>query len=324
MKKKILISVLCLLFIVVFNFALPRLMPGDPVLMLLGMDDSIVSQSQYEYYYHELGLDKSLPSQFINYLLDIVSGNLGYSYHYDDSVASLIGNHLPVTLYLSIPSILVASLLSLFIGSYMGYKKGSLPERGMTWINIVVHAIPSFLWALLFLYLFAFKLRWFPLGALNSRGITAGSPGFLYDRFYHLALPVLVLILLSFPSKYMMMVNRVGEERKMRYVIYARSQGLSSFQIVYSHILKNILPQFITMAGMSFGSIFTGSLIVENIFSLQGMGMHISEAITARDYPVLEGCLLISSLVVVLFTLLADLVCFFIDPKVRYKVYEEK
>lgn len=322
MKKKIVTSVICLAVILVFNFALPRLMPGDTVLMLVGMDEGVVSADEYAFYAEKTGANKPLLQQFGEYLLGVFRGDLGYSYHHKAEVSQLILRRLPATLQLALPAVILSSLIALALGCLMGMKKGRPVENAVTGMQIALDAVPSFLLALLLLALFAFRLGWLPMGALNSLRVPEG--GALRDRIWHLILPVGTLVLGSVPPKYLMLCSTVARQREEKYVLYARSRGMGEAKIAFTQILSNICQPFLTMVGMNMGFLLSGSLVIENIFSIKGMGSLMMQAVTARDYPVLQGCLFVSALMVVLFHLLTDLLCLLLDPKARCKRHEAK
>ena len=322
MKKKIVTSVICLAVILVFNFALPRLMPGDTVLMLVGMDEGVVSADEYAFYAEKTGANKPLLQQFGEYLLGVFRGDLGYSYHHKAEVSQLILRRLPATLQLALPAVILSSLIALALGCLMGMKKGRPVENAVTGMQIALDAVPSFLLALLLLALFAFRLGWLPMGALNSLRVPEG--GALRDRIWHLILPVGTLVLGSVPPKYLMLCSTVARQREEKYVLYARSRGMGEAKIAFTQILPNICQPFLTMVGMNMGFLLSGSLVIENIFSIKGMGSLMMQAVIARDYPVLQGCLFVSALMVVLFHLLTDLLCLLLDPKARCKRHEAK
>ena len=322
MKKKLLISFFCLLFILVFNFALPRLLPGDTVLMLVGMDEDVVSENEYAYYVEKTGADRPLAEQFASYLRGILQGDLGYSYHHNAPVGQLIAQRVPATLQIALPAVLLSALLALVLGCYAGMRKGSGMERMISTLQITVDAIPGFLLGLLLLSLFAFHLGWFPSGALNSIVVPAATLPAWGDRIWHLCLPVLTLVLGSVPAKYLLVCNTVAQQMQEKYVLYARSRGLSDSYIVWHHILPNICQPFIAMVGMNMGFIFSGSLVIETIFSIRGLGSLLDQAIRSRDYPLLQGCLLVSAVVVVVANLLTDVLCVALDPKVRCRIHE--
>ena len=322
MKKKLLISFFCLLLTIVFNFALPRLMPGDTVLMLVGMDEKQVTQAQYEYYAEKTGMNKPVATQFFEYIKGIVTGDLGYSYHYNAPVMLLIASRLPNTLQIAVPSVVLSSILAAVLGCLLGMRQGSMTERAISSLQMIADAIPGFLLSLMLLALFAFHLKWLPMGALHSIRVPQGAMPAFFDRVWHLILPVMALVIGSTPPKYLMVLNMVAKQRNEKYVLYAKSRGLSNTEIAFGQIFPNILQPFLAMAGMNVGFIVSGALVIENIFAIKGMGSLISQAITARDYPVLQGCLFISAVVIVAANVLTDLLCVWTDPKVRWKVHE--
>jgi peptide/nickel transport system permease protein len=315
-------SILCLVVVIILNFLLPRLMPGDPVLMLTGIDEQAISQAQYDSYKEKLGLDRPLIEQFGRYIADLFSGDMGYSYHYNDTVANIMAQRVPATLQIAIPTIILSSLLALFLGYITGYRRNSKLDTFVTSSSIVVHAIPSFLLAMIMVTVFAYQLGWFPLGGLSSIKVPDSAFLAFLDRLKHLVLPVITLTIVSVPAKYLLLRNITAAARDDKYVIYARARGLSEKRIVFVHILRNTVQPFITMVGLNVGFIIAGSMIIETIFSINGMGTLIYQATSSRDFPTLQGCLFITALAVVIANIITDIICVAIDPKVRYGVYE--
>ena len=322
MKKRILTSLICLFLIILFNFALPRLMPGDTVLMLVGMDEDSVGEEQYEYYAEKTGANRPVYEQFWDYLKVIFTGDLGYSYHHNAPITELIAKRLPNTLQIALPAVLLSALIAMVLGCFMGMKKGSPLERGVTVVQIIVDAVPGFLLGLLLLIAFAFQLKLLPMGSLNSIRVPDEPLLAFWDRVKHLILPVMTIVIGAVPAKYLMVCNTVAMQRNEKYVLYARAKGLSDTRIVFQHIFPNICQPFLTMVGMNMGFVVSGSLVIETIFSIKGMGSLMAQAISARDYPVLQGCLFVSALVIVAANLLTDILCVMLDPKVRWKVHE--
>jgi peptide/nickel transport system permease protein len=320
---KLLSSLLCFALILVINFLLPRLMPGDPVLMLTGIEYESEGTEAYAVYAEKLGLDRPLPVQFAEYLGTIVSGDLGYSYHHNETVGRVIAARIPGTLQIALPAVILSSLAALFLGCFAGYRKGSLFDKAFSAALIVIHAVPGFLLAMVFVAFFAFRLRWFPLGSLNSAVIPGGFWGAFFDRAGHLFLPVLTMTVLAIPGKYMLLRNSVAAAAEEKYVIYARARGLSGREILFRHILKNVCSPFITMVGLNLGFVLSGSMVIENVFSIKGMGSLMYAAVSSRDFPILQGCLLISALLVIAAGILTDLANLILDPRVRYGVYHE-
>lgn len=297
-------------------------MPGDPVLMLTGMEEEALSQAKYDEYYARLGLGDPLPVQFFNYLKSLAGGDLGYSYHHNTAVSALIARRIPNTLQIAIPAIVLSSVLALCLACIAGPSKGSALDTALTVNAVIINAAPGFLLALLLAFVFAFKLRIFPLGGLSSlRGARTGL-GALIDRLRHLALPVLALVLSSFPGKYLLLRNQAAAASEEKYVLYAKARGLSKARIRFVHIFANICQPFITLIGLNAGFVLSGSMIIEGIFSIQGMGALIQQATLARDFPTLQGCLLVSAIMVIAADIVTRFVCALSDPKVRYGIHQ--
>lgn len=321
--RKAAAALLCLLLVVLINFFLPRLMPGDPVLMLTGMDEDALSAEQYDSYREKLGLDKPMSQQLGDYLWGVFTGDLGYSYHYNEPVATLLLRRIPATLQLAVPAIILSSLLAVWLGCAMGYRQGGAVERITTSTMLFLDAVPGFLLAMVAIFVFAFNLGWLPLGGLSSTILPITPAAALVDRLRHLALPVAVLTLGSLPPKYMLLKTAVAAEADTRYLLYARARGLSPLRIKYVHIFKNICPPFIAMLGINIGMILAGSMICETIFSINGMGELFYSAVSSRDFPIMQGCLLVTAVTVIAATTLADLALPLLDPKVRCASYED-
>ena len=177
--------------------------------------------------------------------------------------------------------------------------------------------MPTFLIALIFMILFCFRQRWFPYAGLNSANTAPGTGAYWMDRIHHLFLPVLTLTVASAPSRYLLMRNTVSQVTEEKYVLYARERGLSDRKIQYSYIFKNIAQPFITMVGMSVSTCIGGSLVIENIFSIGGMGSLLSEAVYSLDYPLMQGILFVTTAIMTVSIVITDLICIWIDPKVR-------
>lgn len=321
--KKIITGFLCLFLIITINFFLPRLLPGDPVLMLTGMDEDAISEAKYESYKEKLGVDRPIGEQFVDYIKDLIKGDLGYSYHFNDDVTNIILRRIPNTLQIAIPTVILSSIIALIWGSIAGYRENKLLDNISTTIAIIVNAIPGFVLAMLMVTVFAFKLRIFPLGGLNSINIPKGIlPAFL-DRVRHLILPVITLTIASVPGKYILVRNTVAAAKNDKYVMYAKARGISEMRVIFAHILKNICGPFITIVGLQIGFIISGSMICETIFSIKGMGSLIYQATASRDYPTMQGYLFVTALAVVIATIITDIICISIDPRVRSGIYEE-
>lgn len=327
MKKylnNILISLICFLFVIVLNFILPRMLPGNPIAYLSGFAEEDMTAVQIDFYRKALHLDESLPQQFLYYLGSLADGTLGFSYKKNAAVSALIGEKVLVTLQITLPAVILSTLIGLFWGMVTGYREGSAGDKLTTSGLIILNAAPSFLIALLLIIFFGFRWKILPYTGLSSTGMVSGKPGFLMDRLRHLLLPVLTLTLGMLPSRYLLMRNSVIAAANERYILYAKQRGLSDRKIRYHYILRNISQPFITMVGMSVSLCIGGSLVVESIFSINGMGKLLSDAVYTLDYPLMQGILFVTTAICVLSIIVTDIVCILIDPRVRYAVREQK
>ena len=213
---------------------------------------------------------------------------------------------------------LLSTVIGLLWGLRCGYKKGSSFEKISTTFQIIVNTMPTFLIALVLMILFCFRQRWFPYTGLNSAGVAPGTAAYLLDRMRHLILPVLTLTIAAAPSRYLLMRNTVSQVTEEKYVLYAKERGLSDHKIKFGYILKNIAQPFITMVGMSVSTCIGGSLVVENIFSIGGMGSLLSDAVYTLDYPLMQGILFVTTSIMTISIVVSDVICILIDPKVRF------
>lgn len=316
--KRIFVFIMCIFTVACINFALPRFMPGDPVLMLTGTDEDAITQAQYDSYKEKLGLNDPLSKQFSDYICRTFTFDLGYSYHYEEDVTSLIAKRIPNTLSIALPAVVISSVLAMFLGCNAGYRADSKRDFWYTLPAIFLDALPSFLVAMLLVNFLAFKAGLFPLGGLSSAFVSGGVFAKFADRLKHLFLPVTTMVITSTPSKFILMKNSAMAAKDSKYVLYLKARGISEKRIKYIHIFKNTAQPFISAVGLNIGFILSGSMVIESVFSIKGMGSLFTDAIFSRDFPVLQGCLFITSLMVVTANALTDAVNTFIDPKTRF------
>ena len=294
--RSILTAVICFLLVIVLNFLLPRLLPGNPLAYLTGISEEGLTTVQEEYYVHALHLDESLFSQFIHYIESIFNGTLGYSFKKEATVSSLISGRIWPTLKISIPAIVISSLLGLVLGLASGFSTRRRTDSWLTPLMIVLNALTLVL-------VFGFKLRILPYAGLST--------------FVHLILPVSTLVIGMTPSRYLLVRNMVAAQSKERYVLYARQRGLTDRRIRYSYILGNISGPFIMTIGLGLGLAVSGSVVIENIFSINGMGKLLTEAVYTLDYPLIQGILFMATAIMAIAIILSDLVALALDPKRR-------
>jgi peptide/nickel transport system permease protein len=318
--RKLIRYILILFVIITINFIIPHLMPGDPVMNMIGPDVLDLNDIDLDRIYTRYGLDKSLPEQYTIYLRDIIRFDLKKSIVKNQEVSILLRNHLRWTLMLVLPATVLAGSLALFLGTLAGYRAGSRLERILTVMMLIVYAAPTFLFGLVALFVFAFKIELFPLGHLTS-GFLEGFEYFI-DLLYHLTLPVLVLGIAGSAYKYIIVKSSLQQLKNEYFIFVMKSRGLGRKRIMFRHLLRNVLPQFISVMAISFGFMVGGSLLVEIVFSLGGMGSLIHEAVLTRDYPVLQGSFLVLTLCVLFGNFVADILYGVADPRIAGALIE--
>jgi peptide/nickel transport system permease protein len=307
--RKILRYSASFMLIIVINFILPRLMPGDPVKNLLG-EDVYVSEQTIEELKTELGLNLPLYKQFTSYLSNLLHFDMGYSYHLHAPVAEILLAKMGWTLMFVGVAVIIGCLLGSILGALAGWKPEGKTNNFISFIFVVLSCIPPYFLALVCLYVFAFKLEFFP------------SKGF-YDTpeigsiLYHLFLPTFVMSVFSASRNFLVMRGSVIQEKEQLYALYAKAKGLNDTGVLFRHVIKNASLPIITLLALDFGFLFSGALFIEIIFSLNGMGLLIYNAILGKDYPLLQGAFLVIALTVLLANMLADVLYALIDPRVR-------
>lgn len=301
-----------LLLITVVSFVLMHIIPGGPAEAMLGNKATPELIARIN---RSLGLNKPLYVQYWVWLQHLVTGNLGYSYSYHQSVLSLIELNLPRTLLLVVTAIVISHVVAILVGVYQSAHRSGVWDHVITVITYFTYSMPTFWLGILLLGWFAVRLGWLPTGGLSN--ILIAHPGFLsYVR--HLILPALTLILVTVAgwSRYMRssMIETLVED----YVRTARAKGASEARVLFRHALRNALLPLITLAGMSLPLLFSGALIIEMIFDYPGMGLLFWDAAQARDYPVLLGIVVVVGFLTVLGNFLADILYGIVDPRIQY------
>lgn len=306
--------------VLTLNFLIPRLMPGDPILALLDptsadfVYDEALRQKLTAYY----GLDRPLLVQYFDYLGNLVRGELGTSIFLKKPVVELIGTHLPWTLLLMTPSLVLASLIGLLLGTHAGWVHGSWLDRSLLVTFLGLWNMPVFFLGLLLLLLFGVHWQIFPISGAVTRFRDYASWGeWGVDVAYHLVLPLTALTLSMIGGRFLLMRNTMISVLGQEYIIVARAKGLPEQSLKYRHGMRNAILPFFTLFSTQMGLAVTGSIFIETLFAYPGMGQMMFEAVGTRDYPLLEGAFLIISLSVLLANLAADLLYARLDPRVQ-------
>lgn len=303
-----------LLIIVTLNFLLPRLMPGDPLMNIVG-EEAYYSAAALDTLRSDLGLDQPLIVQYGRYLGGLFTGDWGYSYLYLRPVLESIGLHLGWTLALLLPATIIAAVIAAVLGALSARRRGSPVDAGLTGGFLLAYSMPHYWLAMLALFLFSFKLGWFPLGNVVSGGLTGGAAGL--DVLWHMALPLTVITLFKAAYDFIIVRNSVISIYGEDYILMAQAKGFSGRAVLFRHALRNALAPLVTVTAIQFGMIFSGTLLVEVVFSWPGMGTLVYDAIGARDYPLIQSAFFIVAVCVLLANFIADLAYGRLDPRTR-------
>ncbi|HET9027599.1 MAG TPA: ABC transporter permease [Trueperaceae bacterium] len=287
-------------------FLAMRALPGDAATIMGGLD---ASASQVSAMRAQLGLDRSLPAQYITYLSDVAQGDLGASLRERRPVVRVLVDRMPVTLTVASMAFVISLVLGLGLGLLAGLRPGGTFDRVALLFTTVALALPEFWFGFLLILLFAVQLGWFPVLGLPPQGLTLAAS-------WHLLLPAVTLAIPRAAQVARLARARVLEERSSDYVRTARSKGLRPWAVA-KHIASNSLPGTIPLLALELGGLLTGTIVVEQVFGLPGLGATILGAIGARDYPVVQGVTILAVTVYVLVNWLADIMQVVTDPRLR-------
>jgi peptide/nickel transport system permease protein len=302
-KKRALQLVLVLFFLSLLTFVLMKLAPGDPVLLMLEADTVAVTQEDEEALRQELGFDKPVLVQYGMWLLQLLKLDLGYSYLKGKPVLEEIMHRLPATLQLTAGGLVVMVLIAVPLGTLSARYRGKLPDHFSRIFALAGSSVPLFWMGLLLIYLFAYKLQWLPM--MGKGTIT------------QMILPSLTLGL-GMAAEYSRLL-RAGllESLSEQYIRAARARGIAEWRVLSLHAMRAAMLPVMTVCGMSIGSLLAGSVVTETLFSWPGLGTMAVSAIFERDYPIIQGFVLLTGLLVVGVNLLVDLSYGLLDPRVR-------
>lgn len=309
--------------IVMLNFMLPRLMPGDPFNYLSGVgtssDFAITMDEKTESILRDYyGVNQPLLVQFWHYCQNLWQGNLGYAYYFKAPVSQLIAQRLPWSLLLVISSIFLASLLGIAAGVFSAWKRGTIWDKGFLGLFLSSRSIPTFFLGTLLLLFLSFQAGAFPLfGAYSLDVVGSDWVTRFKDILWHLTLPVLTLTLAEITGKYLLTRGAILDTLEEDYITFARARGLGENHLMYRHALPNALLPVVTQIALRLGMAAAGMIYVETIFGYPGMGKLMQDALGVRDFQVLQGVFLITSIMVLLLNYLLDWLYVYLDPRVE-------
>lgn len=301
--KKIGSFLIILLGITFLSFLLSYLSPSDPVEIMMKKKGNMVSEEVIEQKREELGLNQPLVVQYVNWLKGIVKGDFGTSYKSNKPVLQEIQKCLPYTIKLTLLSMFLTIVISTPLGVLCARYKDGWLDNLLRFVTYLFSSLPSFFLALVLMYFFALKLKWFPVIAKGSTG--------------GIVMPALVLSL-TLAAWYIRQVRAIvlGELEK-EYIDGLLARGVSETKIMFGHVLRNCLMPLVTLVGISFGTMLGGSTIVESIFTWPGVGKMAVDSITSRDYPVIQGYVVWMALIFLFINALVEISYSLLDPRLR-------
>ncbi|TIQ22526.1 MAG: ABC transporter permease [Mesorhizobium sp.] len=314
LRRRLVGSVFVLLIVVIGTFLLLEAAPGDAVdayIVSTGGDAGMI-----ELLRHRWGLDQSALTRLANYLWALLNLDLGQSVTFSRPIRDVILERLPNTLLLMGSATALSFGLGSALGIYAGARPGGFRDRLLSIGSLALYAVPGFWLGLVLIIIFAVDLRWFPIGGIES--IASGKTGLdrAADIARHLILPVSALGFIYLALYLRMMRAGMAEIWRQDFVLAARAKGLPRRRIVLAHVARNALLPLVTMLGLQSAQMLGGSVVIESVFSVPGLGRLAQEAVAARDTPLLLGIILVSAVLVIVINLLVDIAYAFLDPRV--------
>jgi len=313
--RRILGMIPLLIIISIIVFGLAKTMPGDA---LTGQIDPTKVTPEYLAEMREkLGYNDPIPVQYWNWVQGLLKGDFGQSFIHKLPVSEMLAQRLPNTLLLAIVSLIITYTCSFLMGIYAGRHPNTLGDRAIISVNYVAYAVPSFVASIIAIYVFAIKLGWVPISGSVSVGAEENSLMYVLSKLKHTILPALVLGLFNTAAYTQFLRNDIIESTRKDYVRTAMAKGTKESAIYNRHILRNSLIPIVTFFGFDIAGLLGGAVVVETIFVYPGMGSLFMSSIANRDYSVVMSVTLLSSLMILLGNLIADLLYGVIDPRIR-------
>ncbi|MCP1673507.1 peptide/nickel transport system permease protein [Natronocella acetinitrilica] len=316
LARRLVKAAIILFFIVLINFALIRAAPGDPAAVMAG--EAGASDEQYvEVLRQRFGLDEPLHTQMYLYVTAVFQGDLGFSYRQGQHVSDLILDRLPATLLLTVTAFLFALAMGVLLGTLAAMKVGRWADTAITTLALVSYATPLFWLGLMLILLFSVQLGWLPSFGFESVGRGYTGLERMVDIARHMVLPVLTLGLFYMAVYTRLTRSSILEVHDMDFVKTARAKGVTEGNVMVFHVLRNAILPVITFAGFQAGHLIGGSILVETVFAWPGIGRLAFNALLQRDYQVLLGVFVVTSVLVLVFNIITDLIYTIVDPRIE-------
>jgi len=307
-------AVIIILLVTIMVFSAMRLLPGDPLEIFIGQSAGMgqMTEEVKEQLRHEYGLDKSPVMQYFDWIGGVLRGDLGRSITYRDSVGTLMAERFPITLHIGLVAFVLGNIIGIAMGIIAALRRGSWMDSLVTMLSYIGISIPVFWLGFLLMYVFGFHLKWLPISGYVSP----------FDDFWlstkHIIMPVICIMITGLAVIARQTRSSVLEVSQQDYVRTAWSKGLPERAVVAKHILKNSLIPVVTLLGIGIGIIFGGSVLVEQVFAIPGIGRLLVTSVFQQDYVVVQSGVLVISFIVIMSNLIVDISYAWLDPRIRY------
>jgi peptide/nickel transport system permease protein len=309
-------AIITLFLTITINFFIFRVMPGDPVSIMVSR--RVLKPSVVEEVRAMFGLNLPLWQQYILYIRNLLIGYFGYSFHWKEPVINVIMERMPNTILLMGVSTILSVIIGIVLGVLAAWKRGTKVDVTILTSSLMFYSLPVFWIGMMLLMLFGYYLGIFPIAGTMSRPPPEGFFERILDLLHHMTLPTITLTLISYGEYTLLMRGTLLDVLTQDYIVTARAKGLSERRVLVKHAMRNALLPTVTAVAISLGFIVSGATLTETVFSWNGVGRLIYDAMMMRDYPVLQGAFLIISISVILANYVADIVYGMLDPRIRY------
>ena len=313
--RKVANAILTIILVASFNFALFRILPGDPARLLLpkGKQPPEAVEKQRKTF----NLDKPMWQQFVYYWGDTVQGRFGMSFAEKRPVSEVVSERVWPTVLLVGAGTIIATGVGIITGVFAGWRRNSKYDVISTNSGMVFYAMPVFWFGLLMIMLFSTQLGWFPTGRMEEPGADLEGMAYLTSLIHHMALPVFVFAIGWIGEYHLIMRSSITGVMKEDFTLTARAKGLSENTVLWRHVVPNAMLPTVTIVMMNIGFVLSGAILVETVFNWPGLGLLAYESMNKRDYPVMQMVFLIASVAVIVANLIADITYYYLDPRVQ-------
>jgi peptide/nickel transport system permease protein len=308
--RRLVQTVFVLILVSFIAFSLLHIIPGDPVLAMLGDE---ATQAQIDALRQELGLDRSLVVQYLHWFVNVLRGDFGKSITYRESITTLIAARIPITFHLGLAALILSTLIGIPAGVISAVKRGSGLDALITVSANIGMAVPLFWLGILGIYFFALKLGWLPV-----QGYTSPLDNFWLNT-KQIIMPTVCLAVVPLASLARQSRSSMLEVIRQDYIRTARSKGLKERTVITGHALKNAIIPVVTLLGIQLRNLVGGAVLVETVFNIPGMGRLMVRAVFDKDFLIVQGCIIIIAVVVALANLAVDISYGYFDPRIRYE-----